>query len=157
MDKIDWCLRQKNGIDLIEPNENLARAYFKKAENSLKAALALKDNREWEISSSYYAMYFSLYAILMKIGIKSEIHSCTIAFMKKVLRDYFSEEEISLVEKSQKARIDTQYYSNRNISDNLYSRMTNNSALFLTKCKEIANNLTEKDINDIREMIKEYK
>lgn len=86
----------------------------------------------------------------MKIGVKCEIHSCTISFMQHFLNKYFTDEEIELIEKSQKARIDTQYYSNRNISDDLYKRMTNNTALFLTKCKEIANNLTEEEIKDIR-------
>ena len=70
MDKIKWCLTAKNGLELIEPNENLAKAYLKKAEDVLRAATVLKDNKDWEISSSYYTMYFSLYAILMKIGIK---------------------------------------------------------------------------------------
>ena len=68
MDKIRWCLEAKNGIELVEPSEHLAVAYLKKAEGSLKAAASLKDNRDWEISSCYYAMYFSLYAILMKSG-----------------------------------------------------------------------------------------
>lgn len=150
MDNIKWCLKTKNGLELVEPNEELTKAYLKKAEDSLKAAAVLKDNKDWEISSSYYTMYFSIYAILMKIGVKCEIHSCTISFMQHFLNKYFTDEEIELIEKSQKARIDTQYYSNRNISDDLYKRMTNHTALFLTKCKEIANNLTEEEIKDIR-------
>jgi uncharacterized protein (UPF0332 family) len=150
MDKIKWCLTAKNGLELIEPNENLAKAYLKKAEDVLRAATVLKDNKDWEISSSYYTMYFSLYAILMKIGIKCEIHSCTISFMQHFLNEHFSPNEIDLIEKSQKARIDTQYYSDRNVSDELYSKITNNTSLFLVKCKEVINNLTEQDINNIR-------
>jgi uncharacterized protein (UPF0332 family) len=73
MDKITWCLNQKNDLELIEPNEELKDAYLKKAEDSLRATAALKGNKDWEISSSYYTMYFSLYAILMKIGVKCEI------------------------------------------------------------------------------------
>lgn len=153
MDKIKWCLKQKNGLELVEPSEDLAKAYLKKAEDSLRAAAALKDNKDWEISSSYYTMYFSLYAILMKIGIKCEIHSCTISFMKQFLNDHFTDEEIDLIEKSQKARIDTQYYSGRNISDELYDRMINNTALFSAKCKEITNNLTEQEIRYMRDKL----
>jgi len=150
MDKIKWCLKTKNGLELIEPNEELTKAYFKKAEDSLRASAILKDNKDWEISSSYYTLYFSLYAILMKIGIKCEIHSCTISFMKEFLKNYFTLEEIELVEESQKARIDTQYYSDRNISDELYNRMTNNTALFLAKCKNILHVLDETSIEEIR-------
>jgi len=150
MDKIDWCLKQKNGLELVEPSEELKEAYLKKAEDSLRATASLKNNKDWEISSSYYTMYFSLYAILMRAGVKCEIHSCTISFMKIFLAEYFTPEEISLIEKSQKARLDAQYYFNRNVSEETYKKMTNNCVVFLTKCKQIANNLTEKKIDKIR-------
>ena len=150
-------MKAKNGLELIEPNEDLTSAYLKKAEDSLRAASVLRDNNDWEISSSYYTMYFSLYAILMNIGVKCEIHSCTISFMKEFLNKHFTHEEIDLVEKSQKARIDTQYYSDRNISDKLYVRIKNDTAFFLVKCKNALNDLTEQEINDIRNKIKEYK
>lgn len=150
MDKIKWCLKVKNGLEMAEPNDELTKAYLKKAENSLRATGVLKDNKDWEISSSYYTMYFSLYAILMKIGIKCEIHSCTISFMQNFLNKHFTDEEIELIEKSQKARIDTQYYSDRNISDELYERMINNAALFLAKCKKVLNDLAEEEIENIR-------
>jgi len=153
MDKIKWCLKAKNGLELIEPNEDLAKAYLKKAEDSLRAAATLKDNKDWEISSLYYTMYFSLYSILVKIGVKCEIHSCTISFMRHFLNEYFTNEEIDLIEKSQKARIDTQYYSDRNISDELYKMMMDNAALFLAKCKDILNNLDESSAKKIRSNI----
>lgn len=69
MEKIKWCLCIKNGIELVEPNNNLSKTYILKSETALKAAASLKDNKEWEISSSYYSMYFALYSILMKIGV----------------------------------------------------------------------------------------
>lgn len=151
MKKIKWCVEQKNGIELIEPNTNLSKAYVLKAENSLKAVAALKNNPEWEISSAYYTMYFSLYAILMKIGIKCEIHSCTISFMANFLNDYFSKEDIELIQKSQKARIDLQYYSDRVISDELYDLIIRNTAKFLTTSKEVLYQISEKTVQNIRE------
>lgn len=86
-DKIQWCIQQKRGIELIEPSENLAKAYLQKAEKALASMKANKGNTEWEISSGYYAMYFSVYAILMRLGVKSEIHSCTIEFAKSTSKD----------------------------------------------------------------------
>ena len=150
MEKIDWCLKQKNGIELVEPNEDLSKAYLKKAEDSLRASVALKDNKDWEISSAYYAQYFGLYAILMKIGIKCEIHSCTIIFMKEYLYDYFTQEEMEFISKSQKARNNMQYYSDRSISDKLYLKIIKNTPLFLVKCKYILNEINEKEIKKIR-------
>ena len=46
MDQIKWCLRQKKGIELIKSNDNLSKAYIKKAEDSLKASTSLKENNE---------------------------------------------------------------------------------------------------------------
>lgn len=70
--------------------------------------------------------------------------------MHNFLDKHFTDEEIELIEKSQKARIDAQYYSDRDISDELYERMTNNAALFLARCKEVLNDLTEEEIENIR-------
>ncbi|PIN93987.1 hypothetical protein COU54_00740 [Candidatus Pacearchaeota archaeon CG10_big_fil_rev_8_21_14_0_10_31_24] len=57
---IDWCKKQKNGIELVEFNEDLAKAYIKKAEDSLGASLNLNNNQDWKVSSLYYTMYFSV-------------------------------------------------------------------------------------------------
>jgi len=154
MDNLEWCRKVKNGIELVEPSNNLSKAYIKKAEDSLRAASVLKDNKDWEISSSYYTMYFSLYAILMKIGVKCEIHSCTLKFMKIFLNNYFNDSDMYLIEMAQKARIDTQYYSNRNISDELYNEIVNGVSSFFTKCKNIIIKLSESEIKGIRSELK---
>jgi len=151
MKQIKWCLNTKNGLELIEPNENLAKAYLNKSEDALRAASALHDNKDWRISSLYYTQYFSLYAILMKIGVKCEIHSCTLAFMEFLLKDFFTFDEKDLIKKSMKARTDTQYYSDRNVSDEFYLRIIKETPMFLIKCKGVLNKLTETDINKIRE------
>jgi hypothetical protein len=31
MDQLEWCKKQKNGITIIEPNQNMAEDYFIKA------------------------------------------------------------------------------------------------------------------------------
>ena len=38
----------------------------------------------------------------MRVGIKSEIHSCTVDFVKEYLNEYFNKEEIELIEDSLK-------------------------------------------------------
>lgn len=47
----------------------------------MTAALQIKET-DWITTTAYYARYFALYALLMKIGVKSEIHDCTIAIAK---------------------------------------------------------------------------
>ena len=153
MDKLAWCKKQKNGIELIEQNLNLSNEYFEKAENALRAVKTLEGNKEWQISSAYYSMYFSLYAILMRIGIKCEIHACTIEIMKKALTKYFSNEEINLLQKSLTARVDSQYYTDRDVKEEQRITMVENASKFHLKCKEIALKLTSKEILSIRELI----
>ena len=149
MDKIKWCAGKKEGLSLIEPNSDLAEAYVKKAEEALES-MRINIIKDWKISTAYYAHYFSLYSVLTKIGIKCEIHSCTIAFAKRFLREFFSEEDLDFTEDSLKARIDSQYYIDRTVPDEQYNKMVKNAPEFLVKRKSILIKLNEKKINEIR-------
>jgi uncharacterized protein (UPF0332 family) len=79
-EKIVWCLKQKRGIRIIEPNSNLAKAYLRKALSALNTMTAAVniDETDWILTTAYYARYFALYTLLTKIGVKSEIHDCSI-------------------------------------------------------------------------------
>lgn len=154
---VEWCIGKKKGISLVEPNENLCKGYFLKAEESLLSMRNNKGNKDWEISSGYYAMYFSLYALLMKIGVKCEIHSCSIEFMRRFLKGYFIKEDIDLIESSLSARIDAQYYTDRNVKDEAYNKIIDSAADFMVKCKTVSSSLTEKDILKIRDEFNKVK
>lgn len=149
MDKIKWCAGKKEGLSLVEPNSDLAKAYIKKAEEALES-MKINIIRDWKISTAYYAIYFSLYAVLMKLGIKCEIHSCTIEFAKRFLKEYFEEAELEFVEESLKARIDSQYYVDRTVQDEQYNKMILKAPEFLVKCKSVIIKLNEKKVNEIR-------
>ena len=149
MDKIKWCAGKKEGLSLIEPNSNLAEAYIKKSEEALES-MRVNVIKDWKISTAYYTLYFSLYSVLTKIGIKCEIHSCTIEFAKRFLGEFFSEEELDFTEDSLKARIDSQYYVDRTVPDEQYNKMIKKAPEFLVKCKLILIKLNEKKINEIR-------
>ena len=155
MDKVEWCAGKKGGLRIIEPNSNLAEAYIKKAEEALES-MRINIIKDWKISTAYYTIYFSLYSILMKIGIKCEIHSCTIEFTKRFLKEFFSEEEFEFAEDSLKARIDSQYYVDRIVSDEQYSLMIKKAPEFLVKCKSILIKLNEKKVNEIRKQFQNY-
>lgn len=154
MDKIKWCADKKEGLRLIEQNSNLSEAYIKKAEEALES-MQVNIIKDWKISTAYYAIYFSLYALLTRIGIKCEIHSCTIEFAKQFLQEYFSEEDLDFAEDSLKARIDSQYYVDRTVPDSQYNEMIKLAPEFLIKCKSILLKLNEKRINEIREELQE--
>lgn len=149
MDKINWCAGKKEGLNMIEPNSNLAEAYVRKAEEALESMRVIII-KGWKISTAYYTLYFSLYSIITKIGIKCEIHSCTIEFAKRFLRDYLNEEDLDFIEDSLKARIDSQYYIDKTVPDEQYNQMIVKAPEFLVKCKSILIKLNEKKINEIR-------
>jgi uncharacterized protein (UPF0332 family) len=149
MDKLSWCLKQKDGISLIEPSQNLAEAYIRKAEDSLES-MRVNIIKEWKISTAYYTMYFSLYALLMRIGVKCEIHSCTLEFARLFLKEYLNEEEIEFLKDSLKARVDSQYYVDRTVPDNQFEEMIKKAPRLHVKCKTILLQLNEDEIKGIR-------
>jgi len=154
MNKIRWCIKKRGGLELIEPNSNLANAYIHKAEEALES-IQVNVIKDWKISTAYYTIYFSLYALLMKIGVKCEIHSCTIEFAKEFLKEYFNEDELEFTKDSMKARIDSQYYIDRTIPDIQFNNLIKTAPAFLVKCKSVLLKLNEKKISEIRKRIQE--
>jgi uncharacterized protein (UPF0332 family) len=154
MDQIKWCIKQKKGIELVESSDNLRDAYLMKAEDALDT-LKTSKSRDWQLTTAYYTIYNGLYSLLMKIGIKCEIHSCTIEFTKRFLNDHFSLQDFELIDKAFSARIDSQYYVNREVPDQNYDLIMRKTPLFLVKCKNIV--LDEKEIQDVRKKILQAK
>ncbi|MFT4311599.1 MAG: hypothetical protein ACMXYF_00020 [Candidatus Woesearchaeota archaeon] len=150
MDKLNWCLQQKNGIELIETNQNLQRAYRKKAEDALETIHTSK-SRDWKIIAAYYTIYNSVYSLLMRVGVKCEIHSCTILLVKIFFKTHFTFEDFELMDKAFSARIDSQYYVDRTISDEKEAFILKKTPAFMVKCKNI--HLREKEILDVRKKI----
>ncbi len=152
MNKLNWCTKKKGGIELIEPNFNLAEAYTRKAEESLQT-MRVMTSKSWKIVTTYYAMYFSVYSILMRIGVKCEIHSCTIEFAKVFLDDYMKSEELKLLADSMEARVDAQYYVNREVSSVLFKKMIDSAPEFIAHGKSVKEKIDDKTVTQIREKL----
>lgn len=144
MTKLDWCLQQRNGIKLVEPNENLSKAYFADANDSLLAAG--RNIGKWKVVTGYYACYHALYALLIKTGIRSEIHDCTLALIHLFP---FSSDEIKFIEKLKADRIDSQYYL-KTVPEPSEAHVR----LFVTRCKTLAEALDADSITRIRGLVK---
>lgn len=113
MSKIDWCKKQERGIKLIEPNDNLSQEYYENAEESLRVLRSIKSTKSnmWLATTKYYIEYFAVYSVLMKFGIKCEIHDCTIALIKFLEDEEIIEKGVSKrLEDDKELRIDNQYY-----------------------------------------------
>ena len=105
MDKIRWCLKQQKGIILIKSNINLSESYLKQSKSDLQNIK--KQDSVWGVIISYYTCYNALYSLLIRYGIKSEIHSCSIELLKlfEKLKDYHQ-----FLTDLKENRINTQYY-----------------------------------------------
>ena len=54
MVSIKWCLNQKHGLELIEPNDNMSDSYIKMADESIKVLDKVTESDIWTATTSYY-------------------------------------------------------------------------------------------------------
>jgi len=145
-DKIDWCLKQNKGIKLVEPNNKISENYLNESAEDYE--MIEKSNEKWKAVTAYYSCYNSLCAILTKIGIKSEIHDCSIALMSLI---GFEDKNINFLNELKRERIDIQYY----LKHPSLKIEKSDVSEFNNKCREVLLDLNDNKINDIRKKIKE--
>ncbi len=143
-EKIKWCIMQKKGVQLIELKPHLSTSYMIEADETLENVFSAKG--KWKLITAYYACYSALYSVLMKCGIKSEIHDCTIELM--ALFD-FTQNEMDFMAKLKEDRIQAQYYLKRR-----ELKSEEDVKKFILKCKTIVNDLNSDKINSARETIR---
>lgn len=150
---IKWCKKQNKGIRIQEPNERIAKSYLQMAEESIEENSKVTSNI-WQASTTYYICYYSLYAFLQRIGIKCEIHQCSIQIMKEFLKEQFNKEDTELLEETFKIRNELQYYANTNIPKNKIKETSIKAKEFFTKTKKIINTITDTEITTIINQLK---
>lgn len=123
--KISWCKNQKQGIEITEPNENLAKEYLKSANETLELLRIVSGRSNmWAATMKYYFEYFLAYALLRRIGIKSGIHDCTVEVIKWLEKEGVINDLGKILEKDKQLRIDNQYYL-KNIKEDInFDRLT---------------------------------
>ncbi len=150
--KLRWCCKQSAGLKIDKPNENLAKEYLQSADETLSILQDIKGKSNmWLATTKYYSEYFSIYALLQKIGIKCEIHDCTIEFAKlleemKIIPEGYSKK----LEDDKDLRIDNQYYlKNKPVDINIRE-----ISEFILTIKNKVNSITLGEVNNIRDEIK---
>lgn len=143
--RLKWCLKQRKGIRIIKPSENLIKAYQEKSRNALRSmdVNAREGITEWAISASYYAKYFAVYALLSKIGVRCEIHDCTITLFEYLFQHRLPPEILGELRKSKSDRIETQYYT-RKITIDLDQSMKDTKT-FILEIEKILDSLNKEE------------
>ena len=148
-----FCFKKERGLKLISPNENLVQVYRRKsmsALNMLKSATE-KDEDDWILDTSYYAKYFMVYALFMKVGIKSEIHDCTIFALKSVFVDsgIVSESLYKELLDSKDLRVGSLYYDKDFGKDKILER-AKVAPSFCLEVESILEKISKEDISKAR-------
>lgn len=157
---IIWCLKQKRGIRIIDPNENLVKEYLRKATgslNTMNAALRINET-EWIMTTAYYARYFALYALLMKLGVKSEIHDCSIAVARLLAREgILTENLVNDISQAKEMRVDVQYYVTRELEQGKVRRNVESARKFVLEIEKAIENTTTEQIESIRNTLNQFR
>jgi len=151
--KLKWCCKQKKGLKMVEANDNLAKEYIQSAEETLLVLQNIRNKSNmWLATTKYYCEYFSIYALLMKLGIKSEIHECTIEISKFLEeQNIIPEGYTKKLEEDKELRIDNQYYlKNRKVDINFEELRE-----FVLTVKNRVNTISNEEIRGIRTGLKE--
>jgi len=159
-DNLAWCFKQKHGIRTVEPNEDLAKAYLKKAIsalNTMTAELKIQET-DWIVTTAYYARYFALYSLLMKIGVKSEIHDCTIRMGRYLSENgILNKNLIDDIEKAKQTRVDMQYYVAREFCVRETKNNVESARKFVLDIEKETGNLTTDKVNFLRDRLKKMR
>jgi len=152
MEKIKWCGKIQKGIKLIEPNEEFSEEYLQKAFDSFKVLSTIIDSNSlvWLATTKYYTRYFAIYSVLAKLGIKSEVHDCTIAVAEFLEKENILEQGTHHKLKEEKQlRIDNQYYlKNKPVNIDLKELSE-----FFIQINQVLNSLTKSKIKEIRDKL----
>lgn len=84
------------------------------------------------------------------MGVKSEIHDCSIALMRYLFYDIFERKFFAELEESKKQRIDVQYYTNRTVNDSDYEKNIKSVSGFVLKVEKAVEQMSNQGIDEAR-------
>lgn len=154
MRKIKFLIKllREGKLELVASNENIAKAYRQRSNESLVSAKTLLKigNLKDSVALSYYAMYHYLLAILFRIGIKSENHTASIILLKEIF-----DIDNSVILKAKSERIDKPYYVDFGISHVEAEQTIITAENFISVLEEVLATLGEGRIGNLRKKFEE--
>jgi len=152
-DDFSYCFKKAPGLKLVTPNDNLVEVYKRKSRSALNMLESSKEKEEdeWILETSYYAKYFMVYSLFMKVGIKSEIHDCTIFALNSIFV------ELEMVDKdvyddlsnSRELRVGSLYYDKDFGKERILSAAST-APKFCLEVESVIDKLSKEDILELR-------
>ncbi len=152
---LKWCLKQGRGVRQVKPSDNLVRGYQQKSRNTLRSmeVNAREGILEWAVSAGYYARYFAVYALLQKVGIKSEIHDCTITLFNYLFHGSISSGLVEGLKRAKEERVETQYYTSQITMDE--KKLIADAKAFVLEIEKLVDSLSHEKILNLQRRLKE--
>ena len=170
----------ERGLKITKPNHYLSESHIKKADHNLVVMTDLSKlgHEDWIVISAYYAMYQSVMALFVKIGLDSKDHSTTAAVLgylfdeqisKSLIEEFnelkekkdkieavtIDEKYIDYLWKIKRARETVQYGVLIDYKET--ELVMKNARDFVSKIKLVLTELDDEFINAIRKKIKELR
>lgn len=113
-------LKKEEKLQIVEPSEEIKDAYIERSSETLRSAKTLFgiDNLRDSVAMTYYSMYYSLLALLFRIGVKCENHAGSIILLEKIFGI-----NNSTISQAKKDRVDRQYYVDFSVTKEEVSNM----------------------------------
>jgi len=123
----------------------------------MNAALRIKET-DWILATAYYARYFALYALLMKLGTKSEIHDCSIAIARLLAKNRILDQNlVTDIAQAKQTRIDAQYYITKEITQKEIRKNVESAREFVLEIQKSIEKITTEQVNNIRSTLENMK
>jgi uncharacterized protein (UPF0332 family) len=140
-------VKQKK-IQLVEPSNTLKDAYIERSEESMRSAKALLqiDSLKDSVALTYYSMYYSLLALLFRVGIKCENHTGAILLLLEIF-----EIDNTQIISAKKERVDKQYYVDFSITKQEVNEMIRIAHDFNAELFDIIERINQTSVEKYRQ------
>ncbi len=140
-------LQKQKKLQVVETSEEICNSYLEKSGKSMNSSKATYKIESYgdSVALAYYSMYYSVLALLFKIGIKCENHTASIILLKKI----FNIENKDLFD-AKKERVDKQYYVDFSVTKEDVMNMIIQAENFNSEILDFIENLNQGKTKEYR-------
>lgn len=143
-------LWKEHKLALVEPSQEVCQAYVQRSSKALCSAKALltMNNLEDAVALGYYSMYYSLLALLFRVGIKCENHTAAIFLLQEI----FSIDK-GIIANAKKERVDKQYYVDFSVTREEVRELIETAEDFTAQLSQIIASITQDKVTEARKKL----